>query len=94
LLGVIAILVAEEGSAARHLASRIAIGTAAFFGVVIVLLAVNGILLDVTTDGATVLVRLSRVVFLRVGPIVLSGVTVWLSLSAQTPPDNPVPEAS
>ncbi len=94
LLGVVAILVAEDGSATRQLASRIAIGTAAFFGVVIVLLAINGILLDITTDNGSALIRLSRILFLRLGPIVLSGATVWLSLSAQTPPDTPAPEAS
>jgi hypothetical protein len=94
LLGVVAVLVAEDGSTARRIASRIAIGTAAFFGVVIVLLAVNGILLDVTAAGASALVRLSRIVFLRLVPMTIAAAAVWLSLSEQAPPDSPASEVS
>lgn len=94
LLGVLAVLVADEGTEARHLLARIAVGTAAFFGVVIVLLAINGILLDLTTEGVGAMVRLSRVIFLRVVPIVLAAATVWLSLSERAVRDSPETEAS
>lgn len=66
--------------AVRLVAGGLALGSATAVALAVVLLALNGLLTDVTGD-TTMLFRLSAIVS-RMATLVLGGVTLWLSLAS------------
>lgn len=82
LAAVAAVVRARTAQGEVQSASAIALGLAAVVSATVVLLALNGILIDVTSEtGGGGLLRLSAVVS-RVGSIALSAFALWLAATA------------
>jgi hypothetical protein len=86
-----AVVVVSERRAglARQVTSPVALGIATAVSLAVVLLALNGVITDLTAD-AGAMFRLSNIVS-RLGTITLGGYGLWVSATAPAPPGSPPP---